>query len=81
MINAVDKNGNGNIDYPEFLQMMAIKMHESEYEDKIREAFQVFDYVCIRYSNWDLGENILSTPRHSKPLEIFYFNYLLVDKV
>ena len=27
--------------------MMAIKMHESEYEDKIREAFQVFDYVCI----------------------------------
>ena len=35
--------GNGEIDFEEFLQMMAKKMKESDSEDEIREAFKVFD--------------------------------------
>jgi Ca2+-binding EF-hand superfamily protein len=27
MVNIVDKDGTGNIDFPEFLSMMAIKVH------------------------------------------------------
>ena len=35
--------GNGTIDFPEFLTMMARKMKESDSEEEIREAFRVFD--------------------------------------
>ena len=35
--------GNGTIDFPEFLTMMARKMKETDSEDEIREAFRVFD--------------------------------------
>ena len=53
LINAVDN-------FPEFLLMMSIKMHDSNYEDKIREAFKVFDYVShthsqpSKISKWDV---------------------------
>merc|ERR1712142_1144880 len=43
MINEVDADGNGTIDFPEFLTMMARKMKETDSEDEIREAFKVFD--------------------------------------
>jgi len=43
MINEVDTDGNGNIDFPEFLTMMSKKMKDSDSEDEIREAFKVFD--------------------------------------
>jgi len=33
--------GNGTIDFPEFLTMMARKMKDTESEEKIREAFRV----------------------------------------
>ena len=36
-------SGNGTIDFPEFLTMMARKMKDSDSEDEIREAFRVFD--------------------------------------
>ena len=36
-------SGNGNIDFPEFLAMMAKKMKESDSDEEIREAFKVFD--------------------------------------
>ena len=45
LINAVDKDATGTIDFPEFLLMMSIKNHDSIYEDQVREAFKVFDYV------------------------------------
>ena len=35
--------GNGNIDFPEFLTMMAKKMKDTDSEEEIREAFRVFD--------------------------------------
>ena len=35
--------GNGTIDFPEFLTMMARKMKDTDSEEEIREAFRVFD--------------------------------------
>lgn len=43
MINEVDADGNGTIDFPEFLTMMSRKMKDTESEEEIREAFKVFD--------------------------------------
>jgi calmodulin len=39
----VDADGNGTIDFPEFLTMMARKMKDTDSEEEIREAFRVFD--------------------------------------
>merc|ERR1712115_9805 len=38
-----DKDGDGTIDFPEFLTMMARKMKDTDSEEEIREAFRVFD--------------------------------------
>merc|ERR1739838_41861 len=43
MINQVDKDGTGSLDFPEFLMMMCLKADSENAEDEIREAFQVFD--------------------------------------
>ena len=37
------ETGNGTIDFPEFLTMMARKMKDTDSEEEIREAFRVFD--------------------------------------
>ncbi|XP_037505746.1 calmodulin-A-like [Rhipicephalus sanguineus] len=43
MIAEVDIDGNGTIDFPEFLAMMTKKTRSTDTEDEIREAFRVFD--------------------------------------
>ncbi|XP_053397983.1 calmodulin-like [Mercenaria mercenaria] len=43
MINEVDEDGNGEIDFDEFLTMMENKLQYKENEDEILEAFKVFD--------------------------------------
>merc|ERR1712164_208290 len=43
MINEVDADGNGTIEFPEFLSLMARKMQDTDTEEEIREAFKVFD--------------------------------------
>ena len=43
MINEVDADGNGTIDFPEFLTMMAREMRDTDSEEEIKEAFKVFD--------------------------------------
>ena len=47
MINEIDFDGNGSIEFPEFLRMMAKKVSDLYAEDEIREAFQFFDRVSF----------------------------------
>ncbi|KAL2485510.1 Calmodulin-7 [Abeliophyllum distichum] len=43
MIYEVDADGNGTIDFPEFLNLMAWNLQDSDSGDELKEAFQVFD--------------------------------------
>ncbi|XP_020213342.1 calmodulin-like protein 8 [Cajanus cajan] len=43
MMNQVDTDGNGTIEFGEFMNLMATKMKESEAEEELKEAFRVFD--------------------------------------
>lgn len=43
MVNEVDADGSGTIDFPEFLTLMSRKMKETDSEEEIMEAFRVFD--------------------------------------
>merc|ERR1712072_920060 len=43
MVNEVDADGSGTIDFPEFLNLMAKKMKDTDSEEEIKEAFKVFD--------------------------------------
>jgi calmodulin len=43
MINEVDLDGNGTIDFKEFLGLMVRKMKDTDTEEELLEAFKVFD--------------------------------------
>ncbi|CAK6432845.1 unnamed protein product [Pipistrellus nathusii] len=43
MVSEIDRDGNGTVDFPEFLGMMARRMKDRDSEEEIREAFRVFD--------------------------------------
>ncbi|KAI3378374.1 hypothetical protein SNEBB_000138 [Seison nebaliae] len=43
MIAQVDADGNGSIDFTEFLMMIASKINQADYEEEMTEAFRVFD--------------------------------------
>ncbi|KAK2162498.1 hypothetical protein LSH36_97g02025 [Paralvinella palmiformis] len=66
MINEVDADGNGTIDFEEFLHMMAKKMKDTDSEEELREAFRVFDkdgngYISaaeLRHVMTNLGEKL-----------------------
>ena len=64
MINEVDADGNGTIDFPEFLTMMARKMKDTDTEEEIREAFRVFDkdgngFISAAELRYEAKERIL----------------------
>lgn len=40
MVNEVDQDGNGTIEFNEFLQMMSKKMKGADGEDELKEAFR-----------------------------------------
>lgn len=40
MVKEVDQDGNGTIEFNEFLQMMSKKMRGADGEDELREAFR-----------------------------------------
>ncbi|XP_058105407.1 calmodulin-1-like [Magnolia sinica] len=66
MINEVDVDGNGTIEFGEFLNLMARKMKETDAEEELREAFRVFDrdqngYISaneLRHVMINLGEKL-----------------------
>jgi len=43
MISDIDKDGNGTIDFNEFLEMMTAKMSERDSKEEILKAFCLFD--------------------------------------
>ena len=43
MINEVDDDDTGSIEFPEFLLLMSKKMKDTGVEDEIKEAFKLFD--------------------------------------
>jgi len=43
MINEVDKDGNGVIDFHEFIEILSKKLKEGDSEQEMRDAFHVFD--------------------------------------
>lgn len=66
MINEVDANGNGTIDFPEFLTLVSRKMKDTDSEEELSEAFKVFDRdgtgfisaVELRHVMANLGEKL-----------------------
>ena len=48
MINEVDADGNGTIDFPEFLTMMAKKMQDTDTEEEIREALNKKGFIVTQ---------------------------------
>ncbi|KAG2358412.1 calmodulin, partial [Suillus spraguei] len=51
IINEVDADGNGTIDFPEFLTMLTRKLRDTDSEEEIKEAFKVFDKDGNGYIN------------------------------
>ena len=43
MIEDVDTDGNGNIEFEEFCQLMAKKGKESDHDSELQEVFKIFD--------------------------------------
>ncbi|TKV91686.1 hypothetical protein SEVIR_9G113600v4 [Setaria viridis] len=66
MIKDVDADGNGSIDFHEFLNLMAHKLKDTDSEEKLREAFDVIDkdgdgYISaaeLRQVMTNLGEKV-----------------------
>lgn len=69
MIRKADQDGDGSIDFMEFLDVMASKMGENSFEDDLRDAFLIFDrdsngYISKRELTFvmtSLGEHITDT--------------------
>ncbi|KAF9169257.1 hypothetical protein BGX20_010547 [Mortierella sp. AD010] len=69
MINQIDVDGNGIIDFSEFLTMMSQKMGSTDTEEEIWEAFKSFDkdgngYISpdeLRQVMTSLGEQLTDT--------------------
>ncbi|KAA0049321.1 hypothetical protein IC582_012651 [Cucumis melo] len=66
MIKEVDVDGNGTIEFAEFLNLMAKKIKETDAEEELKEAFKVFDkdqngYISateLRHVMINLGEKL-----------------------
>ena len=77
MINEVDADGNGEVDFDEFLTMMARKMKDTDSEEEIFDAFRTFDkegngYITasdVRQAMRDLGA-MLSEAEVDEMMEI-----------
>ena len=72
MISDIDKDGNGNIDFQEFLDMMTTKMSEKDSREEILKAFRLFDdeekgkitFRNLKRVAKELGENMTDEELH-----------------
>ena len=48
----MDADGNGTIDFPEFLTLMARKMKDTDSEEEILEAFKVMHCMRTSLCSW-----------------------------
>ncbi|ORX46319.1 calmodulin [Hesseltinella vesiculosa] len=53
MINEADADGNGTMDFSEFLSLMARKQRDTDTTQELRQAFQVFDKDGNNYISKD----------------------------
>ena len=66
MVNEVDSDGDGTVDFPEFLVMMEREMKKTDEEEELGVAFRVFDkdgngYISaaeLRHIMTNLGEKL-----------------------
>lgn len=68
MVNEVDQDGNGTIEFNEFLQMMSKKMKGADGEDELREAFR---YSSFRKFPQIVVDSVDMYSRRSKRDETF----------
>ena len=61
MMEDIDSDGSGEIDFPEFLEMMTKLLMEDVLEKGLLEAFQEFDKAGVGYLTTDNLRHILST--------------------
>lgn len=76
MLNEVDVDGDGTIDFNEFLSMMAKKIHDGDTDEELRRAFDVFDKDGSgNISITELKQVMSSLGTHTEA-SLYWFSYL-----
>lgn len=60
MINDADSNGDGTLDFQEFLTMMARRIGQAENEEDIKQAFKFFDEDGNGFINYDELKHVMT---------------------
>ena len=82
MINELDIDGSGTIDFPEYLSLMSRKMKDTTVEEELIEACKVFDIDGSGLITADKLRHVLTTGERLTDKEIEEFNsgdYIDVD--
>merc|ERR1712228_34366 len=61
MVNGVDANGNGTIDYAEFISFMLQKKREGEIEAELKDTFRIFDRGNTGHINFPELRHLLTS--------------------